>query len=134
MLFRRRNRYILECKGGRIQRTGSRRGVEIDTFWNVKKTAKAGHIKIGSVEIDTFWNVKSFIWEAKASGTYVEIDTFWNVKVPLYRIHQWKSHSRNRYILECKDARSKTLGNVSTGRNRYILECKDLSVVDFLHF
>ncbi len=55
-----RNRYILECKVIAAAPAVIAIPVEIDTFWNVKKTFRSDRTTLHDVEIDTFWNVKFY--------------------------------------------------------------------------
>ena len=117
------NRNILECKDVYIRKKFDRKKVLIETYWNVKITARTESILIRSInrnileckvnqwfgDTDHIYGINRNILECKGKCSpskrptkRVLIETYWNVKPFPYSFLSSSGIRINRNILECK--------------------------------
>ena len=98
------NRNIVECKAYQRAKGRTRRGVLIETLWNVKGNAiqsserQQGRINRNIVEC------KAKILCSTDIAGLVLIETLWNVKTIITTNYSGADLCINRNIVECKDS------------------------------
>ena len=100
-VFKRFNRYMVECECGRTGGKGWSRCVLIDTWWNVNTERPDINIFHAVVLIDTWWNVNDE-----------------------YLIAHTNIISFNRYMVECESVVFASMTTTVDSFNRYMVECE----------